>query len=69
MSDFITLTGASNAPALIRIRSIVTVTQDSEYPDRRRIEYVAGDKLLTLHVQNIVGDIATRIREAMDGEE
>lgn len=56
-SEFITLTGASGAPALIRVSAIVSVVQDVECPEWRVIQYVAGDKLLTMHVEDTVDAI------------
>lgn len=66
MSEFITLTGASGAPALLRASAIVSVVQDPEDKDRRAVEYTAGDKILRLFVQDSVEQIAVKIGEAAE---
>jgi hypothetical protein len=68
MSEFIFLTGASGAPALIRVSAIIAVTQDREDTDLRAIEYTAGGKVLRLFVQDTTEEILKRIKWEAAGE-
>jgi hypothetical protein len=62
MSDFIVVTGASGASALIRVSAIISMVQDREDGDLRTIEYTAGDKILRLFVKDTTEEIAAKIK-------